>query len=412
MGRRPVICIYDCREPSSSNSDEDDARVARVMAVQASSDQSATFASITKITNDTVAQLQVLRDTLQKEAPPRQLVDQGSELEDLLGKTRSGNQNFLAALTPQQQSGLKEATRKLIKADADLDKETKSFDRVLDPKPDSKQLAVVASNLDKALSAFQTEQLALGAEMSVILPSERHEIAYTLEPATSSVEIGGQSIPVQAAGAIAQGLPADGPDTYSIRFVADLSDLQDAMTDVLRGVLNQGARCGQRVEIQRATLVPEPPAALVDIHLHFERWICPPGTGSATELANIDGALELKLLTSLDEKGELHVAAQTGKVDAQGLLRDALLNGDLGDTVREQVSASVLTALQKAVEVRTLLPAPAQPSASLEKARFRDAGTGHLSFVLDGQLKLSGDQTRAFAEQLKQRLAAQVNTSQ
>jgi hypothetical protein len=43
----------------------------------------------------------------------------------------------------------------------------------------------------------------------------------------------------------------------------------------------------------------------------------------------------------------------------------------------------------------------------MQKVRFRDAGTGHLSLVLDGELKLSGDQTREFAAQLKQRLSAQ-----
>lgn len=411
-GRRPVICIYDCREPNSSTSDEDDARVARVMAVQANSDQTAAFATISKATVDSVTQLQALRDALQKTVPAKQLVDQGSRLEDLLKKARAGNQNFVAALTPQQQSGLKEATRKLAKADADLDKEIKSFDRVLDPKPDPSKLAAAATSLDKAVSIFQTEQLALGAEMSVLLPTGKHEIAYTLEPVTSSVEVGGESISVPAAGAIAQGLPADGPDTYSVRFVADLSDLQDGMTVVLRGVLNQAMRCGLRVEIQEATLVPQPPAALVDIHLHFERWICPPGMGAATELANMDGSIELKLTPSIDEKGGLHLTSQTGRVDAQGLLRDALLTGDLGETFREQVPAAVLVTLQKAVDVRDSLPAPVQSSALLQKARFRDAGTEHLGFVLDGQLKLGSDPTKEFAAQLKQRLTAQETASQ
>jgi Flp pilus assembly CpaF family ATPase len=64
---------------------------------------------------------------------------------------------------PAQKSGLKDATRKLAKADSDLDKQSRTFDQIVhSPKPESEQLANSAANLDKALASFQSEQLALG----------------------------------------------------------------------------------------------------------------------------------------------------------------------------------------------------------------------------------------------------------
>jgi hypothetical protein len=418
-GRRPVICIYDCRDLNSSNSDADDAKIAHLMAVQASGDQSAAFVTITKLTEDATKQLKAFRDLQQNAAPLDRISKQGDQLEDLLNKARAGNRNFVAALNPTQASGLKEPVRKLARADADLDREIKNLDHVLDPKPDSKQLAAATVSLDKALTAFQNEQLALGTEMSALPLADRHETAFNLEPFTSALELGGQSISIPAAGAIAlppddshSPIPSTGvSDTYSIRFVADLSDLQDNITAILRSALDQGGRCGSRVEIKEAILVPQPPAALVTTHLHYERWICPPGTGAATELADSDGSIELKLTPSLDAQGAVQLSSQNARVDAQGLLRDALLTGDLGDTMREQITASVLAALRKGAEVKNTLPPAALPLATIEQARFKDAGTGHLSLVLDGQLKLVGESTKEFAAQLKQRLSAQGTTT-
>lgn len=415
-GRRPVICIYDCRDITSSSGDADDQKIAHLMAVQASGDQSAAFVTITKFTEDATRQLKAFRELQQKDTSSGQLSKQADTLEDSVAKARSGNRNFVASLTPAQESGLKDATRKLLKADADLDKEIKNLDRVLDPKPDNKQLAAATAGIDRTLSVFQNEQLALGNEMSALPLSEKHEVAFNLEPFSGSVELGGQTISIPAAGAIARPTPADlqastvpsaTADTYSIRFVADLSDLQDNMTAILRPLLNQGGRCGQRVEIKEAILVPQPPAAVVTTHLHYERWICPPGTGTATELAFGDGSIELKLTPSLDSNGVVQVSAQTGRVGAEGLLRDALLTGDLGDTMRDQITGAVRTALQKGAEVKNTLPPAALRAATLDKARFKDAGIGHLSLVLDGQLNLSGESTKDFASQLRQRLSAQ-----
>jgi hypothetical protein len=406
-GARPVICIYDCPDLKTSIDDKDEARIARLMAVQASADQDAAFVSVTQVTQKAKQESQNLRDLLQKGAASGTLARQCETIEDTLQKARLGNRNFVASFTATQESGLKDNTRKLIKADADLDREVRTLDHVLDPNPDSRQVAAAATGLDRALTVFQNEQLALGAAMSVVLPSDAPEQVFALNPVTNSIELAGQSLALPSAGAIKRNLAADNSDNFSLRFVADLSDLQDDITPILHAGIDHTARCGERVEIQQAALFPQAPAGMVVTHLHFERWICPAGPSSATELAESEGSIEIKLTPSLDPKGELRVSSVVGRVEAEGVLRDALISGELGTNLRDQVTATMLAVVQKAAEVRNTLPAVAQNSATLQRAQFKDAGTGHLSLVLDGDLRLSGEQTKEFAAQLKQHLSAQ-----
>jgi len=110
---------------------------------------------------------------------------------------------------------------------------------------------------------------------------------------------------------------------------------------------------------------------------------------------------------SIQPKPSLHLASEFGRVDADGLFRESLLSGSLGDTVREQVAAALLPAMATAANLKATLPPVAQDSATLRKVQFQDAGAGQLRLVLDGQLQLSDEQTKQFAVQLKQPMSAQ-----
>jgi hypothetical protein len=48
-----------------------------------------------------------------------------------------------------------------------------------------------------------------------------------------------------------------------------------------------------------------------------------------------------------------------------------------------------------------------QNSATLQSARFQDAGVGALSLLLDGQMEISNEQADLLASQLNQALSAQ-----
>gem|GEM_PF-412438 len=439
----------------------------RAIAIQATADQRAAFARIVQYTDAANNQLLDFRKSLPQvpASVASALTDRASTLDQALEKARAGSQNFLASFSPAQKSGLQELTRKLGKADSDLDKQIKTLDQIVHTaKSETEPIANSASALDKALASFQSEQLALGKEMSILFPDPGQGVTFSLPPVTNSIRIAGQSVYFPVSGAVvSRALPetsvpaasvgtsvpaTSGPEKsgleksaqsalnlFSLKLVADLSDLQHNITGILRSQLTRSPRCGERIEIQQATLTPLAPASLVVANLHFERWACPLGTSQGQnpiEVSGGDATLEVKLTPSVNQNTGVNSAGlgntglgntglgNTGlrniglvltseitRVEAEGFLRDLLRSGDLGVTLREEIAASVLSALEKGADLKATLPPVAQPSATIQKVLFQDDGADQMSMVLDGQLQFSDEQTQQFAAQLKQRVSAQ-----
>ena len=124
------------------------------------------------------------------------------------------------------------------------------------------------------------------------------------------------------------------------------------------------------------------------------------------EVADGNATFEVKLTPSL-EAAQLNLASEITRVEATGMLRNELRSGDLGTTLRNEIAAALLPALQKSADIKNTLPPVAQTSATLQKAQFQNAGADQLTLVLDGRLQFSEEQTKQFATQLKQRLSAQ-----
>lgn len=400
----------------------------RAMAVQATPEQRAAFAKVAQYAQDASDRLQTFRESLHKLSASSTIFDPATKerattLDQAIESARGGNQNFLTSFSSKQKTGLQETTKKLGKADSELDKQIKTLDQIVQtPKPGIEQISSAAASLDKALASFQDEQLALGREMSILFDPAGQSATFSLPSVTNSINIDGQSVSIPSSGAVSKissDTPAEnGHNLFSLKLVADLSDVQQNITAILRSGLTRMPRCGERIEILNATLTPVAPASLVVANLHFERWVCQggPGQGSPMEVAGGDGTLEVKLTPSLEASTGpttvWHLVSEITRVQAQGFLRDSLRSGDLGVTLREQIAASVLSALQKGADLKTTLPPAAQTSATLQKAQFQDAGTDELSLVLDGQFQLSDEQTQQFAAQVKQRLSAQGTTGQ
>jgi hypothetical protein len=379
----------------------------QAMAVMATAEQRAAFAKISQYAQAAIDQLQAFRESLHQVPSGSPLSDRATAVERAIEQARAGNQNFLTSFSPAQKSGLKDITGKLAKADSEVDKQIKTFNQAVQtPKPEGEQIASSAASLDKQFASFQSEQLALGREMGVLLPADGQELAFNLPPVTSSVNVAGQPVSIVTSGDVSRTSSENGHNTFSLKLTADLSDLQQNITSIVRSELTRSPRCGERIEIHEATLTPLPPASLVVAHLHYEHWICPPAA-SPTELAGGDGEIEIKLTASLEPNARLQLGSEIIRVDADRFLRDLLRSGDLGETLSEQIAASVLSAMQKGADLKTALPPAAEASATLEKAQFQNAGAGQLSLVLDGQLQFSDEQTKLFATQLKQRLSAQ-----
>jgi hypothetical protein len=383
----------------------------QAMAVQATSQQTAEFQAAIKITEDAKTQLQVFLDRLQKpdrsaEAVAREPVDQALE------NARSANKKFQQGFSPAQKSGLRDIAKRLAKVDSDLDQEEKKLDQSLVLKAASSEVAARAESLGKALTDFYNQQLALGREMSITLANGQ-DLAFNLPSASHPVRIANQTIAIPVSGELNQISAQGGQRTFKLELTANLTDLQQNITELLRSQLDTSDNCGQRIAIQQATLAPSTPTGLLVVKLHFERWTCSQMFGKQTsnELAEGDGTVEIKLTASVEKPGTsagtLKIVPAFGRIDATGMMGEALRSGSLGENLRNVAAQSVLTAAQTGSDFKTTLPPAVQNSAVLQTARFQDTGVGTLTLLLDGQLEISNEQADALASQLNQALSAQ-----
>jgi len=89
-------------------------------------------------------------------------------------------------------------------------------------------------------------------------------------------------------------------------------------------------------------------------------------------------------------------AVLTFRTKAQGMNTLSLeLTADLSDLQRN------VTEL-----LRSALPPDAQGYAAIQKAQFKDDGSGHLLVRLTGEIRITNDQIQALSKQVKDRLAA------
>jgi hypothetical protein len=418
----PVICLHDCPTPHGGLNSEDDLKnFRRSMAVQATPEQRAAFAKISEYTQAASDRLKTFRESLPKTPA---LADGEAALDEALARVRAGNQNFLSSFSDAQKSGLKEITAKLAKGDGELDKQLKALDLIMQtPAPDRAGLANSVASLDKELAGFQSEQLDLGKEMGILLDPESQGLAVGLPKITNSINIAGQTLAIPTSGVMSRSVAEDGHNVFGLRLVADLSDLQQNITRILRSAITREPRCGERIELQQATLTPLAPFSLVVANLHYERWVCTPGSASSSpmEVTSGDAEIEVKLMPSLQPSpsspnpppanASLRVDSEMSRVNAEGFLRNLLRSGDLGENLREEIAASLLSALQKISDLKATLPPAAEQSAILQKIQFQDAGADQLTFILEGQLRFSDEQAQQFAAQLKQPLTARGATA-
>ena len=251
--------------------------------------------------------------------------------------------------------------------------------------------------------------------MSITLATGE-DLAFILPQVKRSVGIQNLTIPVTVSGVLSQSAAQGGRRTFRLELIADLTELQQSITDVLRSQIDSSETCGQRVSIQQARLTPAAPASLLVVRLHFERWMCLRASGqpTSTELAESDGTVEIKLTVAIEKEKQntLVVKAAFGRVDATGMLSDVLHSGALGEDLQNKVAQSVLSAARVGTDFKVALPPAVQNSATLQSAKFRDLGVGGLSVVLEGQVEISNEQANQLASQLNQTLSAQQAPAQ
>jgi len=159
-GRNPAVAS----NPAPDNSDMKD--FSRAIALQATPEQVARFQQLTRSTEVARKEVQELVQPAEKANKPGS--SRYADLNDAVEEAQSNNRQFVAGFSTPQQSGLKDLTKKLGKANSDISKQSKALIQELErPQSNGKKIANVMEKLDKALTDLQGDQLEIGKEMGI-----------------------------------------------------------------------------------------------------------------------------------------------------------------------------------------------------------------------------------------------------
>ena len=234
-------------------------------------------------------------------------------------------------------------------------------------------------------------------------------VTFKIPPTSIPLKIKGQDVPIIASAVIVLRQQSRDMNLLTLALNADLSGLQQHMTDLLSEQLDKDDRCGDHIEIQNATLSPAAPAALAMVHLHYERYGCAKilGRQQSKRLVGGNATIPMTLTPAVEEnQTQLRLVPQVGAVQADGSLGELLRSGSLGEMLQEKIRKSILAAMQKGTDLSATLPPAVQGYATIESAQFQDAGAGRLLVQLHGQIRISNEQIQALAKQVKERAAA------
>jgi hypothetical protein len=372
-----------------------------VLAVQASSQQVVEYNSMLRDAAAARGELHAFEERLSKanqgtDSESGNIHLSSASLTQALERVRAENKKFLEEFSEKQKSGLREITKKLIKTDSELAQQTGMFHQQIGEAKPSAQMVGSAQNLERTLESFRDELESLGAEMSIGISAGQQDFVRNLPPVKNSVNFANQPVAIATSGLISRSSGQSSPNIFSLHITSDLSDLQRNITEVLRSSLNKAETCGERIEIQNASLIPAAPASLVLINLHYERWAC---FGRETsELVEGNASAEFKLAPEFRTDGGLRFVQQIGRVNAEGRLAELLRSDVLGESLRDKIAEALLPALQGA-DYKKLVPPAAQASVTLRRAQFEGTGAGRLSVAFDGEIQVPSDKVAALTEQ-------------
>jgi len=218
-----------------------------------------------------------------------------------------------------------------------------------------------------------------------------------IPPVKTSLNLQGQPVEVTAWGAVS--VAPSG--VFRLALTVDLGNFQEHLTPVLAAQLNRSDRCGERLSVERATVAPAAPSAVLTAYVHYERFACAKAFGKeiVKRLAGGNGVVEVNLTPSITENS-IALAAEVRKIDADGSLGELLRSGSLGDSIREKIAASIESAIRKSANLKSVLPAEMENVAVIQTVQFADGGAGRLWLAIGGEVRLSAEQMRDVAKKL------------
>ncbi len=207
--------------------------------------------------------------------------------------------------------------------------------------------------------------------------------SFAIPPVKTALNLEGQPVGISVWGSIS----SEHPDHPHLSVTADLAELQQKLTPILAAQLNRSDRCGERLNVENAALLP---AGLLTASVHFERFGCMKAFGKEVVRRLVGGNAVIKVsLTPSIAGNHVAVAAEVRDIEADGSLGEALHSGSFGDSIREKIKNSVESSIQKAVSLKSALPPAAESAVNLQRAQFVDGGEGKLWLTVEGELRLS-----------------------
>lgn len=225
---------------------------------------------------------------------------------------------------------------------------------------------------------------SLGEDLNLRLPA-----------VNTSLSFGDQPVMIAAAVTIS-GRPNSLEDIFRVLVTADMADLQEHITAILKSQLDTEERCGDRLSVINAALAPADPAGSLKATVHYERWVCVKMLGKEVnkKLLGGDGQIPVNLTPSIQDK-QLKLTAEVGTIEAKGALGEVLRSPAVRDRLRERLKESLESALLAGTNLKTMLPPGLERVASMVSARFADAGAGRLAFELRADVRMPAAQIRA-----------------
>lgn len=105
-------------------------------------------------------------------------------------------------------------------------------------------------------------------------------------------------------------------------------------------------------------------------------------------------------LTPSVAENRIVLAGQVRKLDADGSLGELLRSGSLGDSIRQKIAASIESAIQKAANLKSALPAGMESAAAIHTVAFANGSACRIWLSIEGELRLSAEQSRALSKEL------------
>jgi hypothetical protein len=215
--------------------------------------------------------------------------------------------------------------------------------------------------------------------------------ALTIPPVKATIDFEKQPVEITVWGTVT----AAPSGSFALALTVDLGDLQQHLTPVLSAEINRSDQCGERLSVERVVLAPNAPASILTANVNYERYTCVKALGKQTvkRLVGGHGVIEVSLTPSVAENN-ISLGAQVRKIDADGSLGEVLRSGEVGDSIREEISDSIESAIQKVADLKAALPAAVESAVIIKTVQFADGGAGRLWLTIAGEVHLSAEQLR------------------